>query len=109
VASLLGVTRQAVEDRRRRGRLLAVTDERGGRHYPAVQFDPVTGRMLPGLEAALAALRIDDGWMRLDALLAPMPAPDGTPARVIDRLRDGDAAERARLLAALGAWGDQGA
>ncbi len=109
VATLLGVTRQAVEDRRRRGRLLAVTDERGGWHYPAVQFDPATGGVLPELEAALGALRVDDGWMRLDALLAPAVAPDGTPARVIDRLRDGDAAERTRLLAALGAWGDQGA
>jgi hypothetical protein len=62
-AGALGLTRQAIDKRRRAGRLLAVSLGRRGYRYPAFQF--VRGGVLPGLEAVLAALRPHDPWMQL--------------------------------------------
>ena len=63
VAELLGLTRQAVDKRRRAGRLLALAFGKRGHRYPAFQF--VEGRLLPGLEQVLAALKAHDPWTQL--------------------------------------------
>lgn len=55
VASLLGVgTRQAVSDRVKRGRLLALPAGERGLGYPAFQFAP-TGETYPGVAVVLDA------------------------------------------------------
>jgi biotin operon repressor len=63
VAALLGISRQAVDKRRRQGRLIGLTQGRRGYAYPAWQFEG--GRTLANLERVLDALRAHDPWMQL--------------------------------------------
>lgn len=92
-AELLGVTRQAIDKRRRSGRLLAVSTGRRGYAFPVWQFDEQHGT-LPGVERIFAALREHDPWMQLSFMLNPNPGlKERTP---VQALRDGelDAVER---------------
>jgi hypothetical protein len=86
VAQLLGLTRDAVDKRRKRERLVAVDLGRHGWRYPAFQF---TGnRLLVGLEEALEALRPEDGWVALSFFLEEAEELGGrTPA---EALADGE-------------------
>lgn len=60
VAKILGITRQAVDKRRRAGRLLALQTGRRGYAYPLWQF--TADGVLAGFEETLAALRHHDPW-----------------------------------------------
>jgi hypothetical protein len=60
VAQILGLTRQAVDLRRRKGRLVGLQRERRGYLYPAWQF--LDGGLVPGLEDVLAALDGPGPW-----------------------------------------------
>ncbi|HEU0051617.1 MAG TPA: hypothetical protein VFQ39_00525, partial [Longimicrobium sp.] len=53
VGKLLGITRQAVDKRRRNGRLLAVRNAHGDHVYPIRQF--ADGAVVPGLDRFLSA------------------------------------------------------
>jgi hypothetical protein len=78
VATALRITRQAVDKRRKQGRLLAVEFGRKGFRYPAWQFS------LSNLEPVLAALRGRDGWEQLTFLLNPNTLlDDRTPLEVL--------------------------
>jgi len=68
VAEALGITRQAVDKRRRRGKLLAVPSGTGDYLYPRLQFTPEG--VLPGLDRSLSAFRVANPWTQLSALLA---------------------------------------
>jgi hypothetical protein len=72
VARLLGITRQAVDKRRLRQRLLAVPSGSGDYLYPACQFDDDS--VLKGFEEVLTAFSIEDPWTRLSALVSKSPA-----------------------------------
>jgi hypothetical protein len=74
VASLLGITRAAVDKRRSVGKALAVR-VRGDWHYPACQFRD--GDVLPGIPEVLAGMSDTSGWSVLDFLLAEDDALDG--------------------------------
>lgn len=63
VASLLGISRQAVDKRRKKGQLLAVSLGKRGYYYPLCQF--YRGQILPGLEPVLTALADSDPWTHL--------------------------------------------
>jgi hypothetical protein len=63
VASLLNVTRQAVDKRRKKGQLLGVSLGRRGYLYPIWQF--LDGKVLAGLERVLAQLSEYDPWTQL--------------------------------------------
>lgn len=66
VAGILGITRQAVNKKRRAHRLIAVSH--GHEHvYPAAQF--LDGMLVPGLARALDVMPVRDPWMRLEWLL----------------------------------------
>lgn len=82
VAELLGLTRDAVDKRRKRGRLVAVDLGRHGWRYPAFQF---TGEgLLGGLEEALEALEPEDGWVALSFFLEEAEELGGeTPAEAL--------------------------
>ena len=67
-AALLGVSRQAVGQRRAAGRLLGVEGPRGYL-YPAWQF--ADRGMLPGFEDTLRTLRGEDTWSILTFFLEP--------------------------------------
>lgn len=66
---VLGITRQAVNQRRQAGKLLALQVGRHGYSYPAWQLTE-TGT-LPGLEDVLTALEGHDPWMQARFFLTP--------------------------------------
>jgi hypothetical protein len=63
VGEILRISRQAVDKRRREGRLVGLTQGRRGYAYPAWQFE--NGRTLPRLEDALEVLQQHDPWMQM--------------------------------------------
>ena len=78
VAQYLGISRQAVDKRRRNGKLLAVSLGKRGYHYPAFQL--VDGTVLEGLDRVLAALAEFDAWTQLMFLRTGDPRlEDKTP------------------------------
>ena len=101
VASLLGISRQAVDKRRRAGQLLGLAADRRGYAYPAWQFTPAG--VLSGLPEVLAAFPVSSPWMQAAWFLNPNLYLDG--ARPLDELRSGrsDAVRRAAA-----AFGEQG-
>ncbi|MGI8873076.1 MAG: hypothetical protein ACR2KP_01860 [Egibacteraceae bacterium] len=97
VAAVLGgVSRQAVADRRARGRLLGLRTSDGVWVYPAFQFTGST--VLPGLTDLLGCFDGDsvDGWTLTSWLRSPRAGLDGRS--VLDLLAEGDV-ERAVALA----------
>jgi hypothetical protein len=86
VAELLGISRQAVDKRRKAGQLLAVSLPRRGLQYPAWQFTEM-GATVEGLVEVLAILRAHDAWAQARFFVAGNDRLEG--ARPIDRLREG--------------------
>jgi hypothetical protein len=85
-AGTLGVSRQAIDNRRKRGGLLAVQLGRRGFRYPAWQF--TADGVLPGLKETLAALGDLGPWVQLAFLLNDNAWLDGR--RPLDALRAGE-------------------
>lgn len=102
VATILGVSRQAVAKRRRAGHLLGVTTGRYAYVYPAWQF--TADGTLPGLEDVLDALREEDAWMQLAFFLNPSLRLGG--GRPLDALRQGNVGD---VVCAAHSFGEQGA
>jgi len=75
-ASHLGIKRQAVDKRRKAGRLIGLGMGRRGYVYPAWQFS--REGTLPGLEEVLGELRKRDPWMQVIFMLTPSRRLDGT-------------------------------
>ncbi|HYZ33463.1 MAG TPA: hypothetical protein VE684_14430 [Crenalkalicoccus sp.] len=93
VATLLGITRAAVDKRRSVGKTLAVR-VRGDWHYPAAQFRD--GEVLPGIPEVLAHMPDASGWAILSFLLAEESALGGrTP---LAALRTGELKPVLRLV-----------
>jgi hypothetical protein len=103
VADLLGISRQAVDKRRKAGQLFAVALPRRGLLYPAWQFAE-TGTTLAGLVEVLAALRGHDGWAQARFFVTSSDRLEGK--RPLDQLREG-ALET--VLVAARAFGVHGA
>jgi hypothetical protein len=102
VASHLGITRQAVDKRRKRDSLLAV-ESGGGFLYPVCQF--VETGVLAGLPEVLQAIDSPSGWTRLSLLLSETLT--GPPGRtLLDAVR---ARDLTSALHAASTWGEQGA
>lgn len=101
VAHILGITRQAVDKRRKNGRLIGLAHGRAFR-YPAWQFREHA--TLPGLERALLALGGETPWAQMVFFLGESPRLEGK--RPIDALRRGAVTD---VLEAVGLFGEQGA
>jgi hypothetical protein len=102
VARLLGMSRQAVDERRKRGKLIGLTRGKRGYAYPAWQFDD--GAALLGLEKILDVLRGHDPWMQSTFMLNRNERLDGkSPVEV---LRHG---EIESVQEAARAFGEHGA
>ena len=102
-AELLGITPQAVDKRRRTGKLLALPVGRAYLYplYPVWQFDEGgRGGVLGGLEEVLGSFGVEDAWMRASFFLRENGRLD--EKRPLDALRDGEieSVERAARL-----WG----
>jgi hypothetical protein len=100
--AILGVTRQAIDNRRKRGSLLAVQLGRRGYRYPAWQF--TSDGMLPGLDRTLKALADSSPWIQLAFLLNDNAWLDDR--RPLDALRQG---EVDATVAAARQYGEQSA
>lgn len=89
VAQVLGgITRQAIEDRRRRHRIVALRTADGGWVYPAFQFGD-DNRIVPGLPKVLATLSktgLSD-WTVASMLVARQP--ELGRRSIVEHLRDG--------------------
>ena len=101
VARQLGITRQAVDKRRRSGELLALPVARHRYAYPAWQFLGVN--VLPGLEDVLVAFSIQDPWTQAAFFLGENTLLAGE--RPLDVLRRGDVEPVRRAAWALGEQG----
>ena len=71
---VLGITRQAVDKRRRANTLLAFREGSDWR-YPACQFDQ--GDVIPGIPDVVRGLAKGGPWAALDFLLSPDTALEG--------------------------------
>lgn len=103
LGELLGITRQAVDKRRRAGKLLAIAVNGRGLRYPAWQVH--SGQLLGGLEDVLAALEPDSPLMHIQFFLSGNYALEGK--RPLDLLRRGqrlkDVLRAAKVLDTHGA------
>lgn len=102
VAKLLSISRQAVDKRRRSGRLLGVTRGRRGYAYPAWQFSE--HGTLADLEPVLKVLRHHDPWMQIAFMLNANTRLDGSTPLSELRKRRTDA-----VLEAAHSYGEHGA
>lgn len=104
MAAALGITRQAVDQRRRRGRILGLTFGRRGYRYPSWQLGEEG--IQPGLDVVLADLDANDHdpWMRLAFLLNPNSRLDGETPLATLRRGDVDQVRRAARM-----YGEHGA
>jgi len=84
-AKHLGLTRQAVDKRRKANKLIGLAVGRHGYLYPSWQFD--RSGTLPGLEDVLHELRRQDPWSQLIFMLSPNYRLDG--ASPLEQLRKG--------------------
>jgi hypothetical protein len=83
VARMLGVTRQAVHGRYRRGSILGLPQGDTEILYPACQFTH-DGQVVSGLAEVLAAFGVQNPWTQLAVLMAPSPAAGGgTPLQAL--------------------------
>lgn len=86
-AQLLGVSRQAIDKRRRAGKIIGVSTGKRGFRYPVWQFDAAApSGILVGLEEVLADLTTLEEWDRAEFLLTERV--DLGDRRVLDALRD---------------------
>lgn len=90
VAAMLGITRQAVEKRRKAGKLIALSLGKRGFAYPRWQFD-AQGHVLAGLEETLCDVSERDGWTQAIFMLRPNTRLEYH--RPLDELRQGNLAE----------------
>lgn len=82
VAQLLGISRQAVDKRRSKGKILAVSLGKRGYFYPLWQFR--AGEVLAGFDRVLAALSKFDGWTQLMFMkTGDLRLEDRTPLEVL--------------------------
>lgn len=86
VAEHLGISRQAVDKRRRSGKLIGLDIGRHGHAYPAWQLED--RGVVRGLDAVLGAMLVRDPWLQAAFFLSGDPRLHGdTP---LERLRRGD-------------------
>ncbi len=105
MGELLSITRQAVDQRRKEGKLLAL--QPGGRayRYPVWQVDD--DGTLNGLKEVLDILEEQDPWMSMQFFLRENPRLQNR--RPLDVLREGTEAGLQRVREAATSYGDQGA
>jgi hypothetical protein len=96
VGQILGITRQAVDKRRRAGTLLTVQEGSAWR-YPACQF--ADGKVMAGIPEVVRGFSSASPWVKLDFLLTPDTVLAGRTA--LEALKAGDRDEVVRLVHGL--------
>jgi len=103
VGRMLGITPQAVQQRRMRNRLLAVPLASGEWGFPACQF--TAGGVPSSLPRVLAAFGSDNAWVRLSILLSREPLLGDV--RLIDLVVRGERLDEVEAI--VRSYGTQGA
>ena len=93
-----GMGARAVDERRRKGRLLALPADGGVYRYPVWQVEG--GAVIGGFEGVLGALGVEDPWMRAAFFLSGDVRLGGE--RPLDRLKRGDVRAVGRAASAYG-------
>ena len=106
LAEALGVSRQAIDKRRKTGTLLAVPRPSGDWAFPRAQFGPDLSP-LPGMTEVLRAFRIKDPWMQLSELLTPDEDLGGRS--ILEVLRQEGRSALPAVLRAAGSVGEHAA
>lgn len=102
VAKILGITRQAVDKRRRANKLIGISRGKHAYLYPIWQFNSQS--VIKDLEAVLAELKNYDPWMQIAFMLEPNLRLDGkTP------LQELQSNNSEQVLSAIRVFGEQGA
>ena len=101
MADLLGITRQAVDKRRKNGTLLAIPTGSNDWRYPRWQLHDQ--QILPGFDRVMKAFEGRGSWTRFHFLLSPNERLDGQ--RPLDALRSGNID---KVVEAIVAQGEQG-
>lgn len=96
-----GISAQAVDKRRRKGRLLALPVGKGANRYPVWQVEG--GVVIKGFEDVLAVFGVEDPWMRAAFFLSGDARLDGE--RPLERLKRGDVEAVKEAAAAYGVHG----
>ena len=96
-----GISAQAVDKRRKKGRLLALPVGKGSYRYPVWQVHG--GSVVEGFEDVMGELGVGDPWMRATFFLSGDSRLGGE--RPLDRLRWGDVEAVRRAAAAYGVHG----
>ncbi len=102
IADLLGISRQAVDKRRKKGTLLAVPSGSNDWRYPRWQI--LEGRVIPGFEQVMSAFEATGPWTRLQFFLSANERLEDR--RPLDALRH---AEIEPVIEAAAAHGEHGA
>ena len=83
IAEMLGISRQAINQRRQRGKLIGLPRGKGKYIYPLWQFTD-TGKTLVGLETVLKQLSEVDPWTQITFFLNPnLRLNNKTPLEVL--------------------------
>jgi hypothetical protein len=101
-AEMLGISRQAVDKRRRSGKIIGLPTGKNRFVYPAWQF--TTGDTLSGLETSLQHLSVQDPWMQTAFMLNGNLRLDGMSP--VEALRQGKVKE---VAIAAQMYGEEGA
>ncbi len=102
VAKYLGLTRQAVDKRRKANKLIGLAVGRHGYLYPSWQFS--RNGTVPGLESVLGPLHRHDPWSQVIFMLSPNDRLDGvTPLEALRKAQT----EEVKIAASL--FGEHGA
>jgi hypothetical protein len=101
LAKALGITRQAVDKRRRAGKLIGLNTGRRGYAYPAWQLG--TNGVLAGFPETLADLSVRDPWMQAAFFVSGDPRLGG--ATPLDELRRGNIGAVRRAARGFGEHG----
>jgi biotin operon repressor len=104
VAKILGISRQAMDKRRKQGQLIGLTQGKRGYAYPACQFEG--GRTRAHLEKVLKALRSHDPWMQLAFFVNGNDRLNGKSP--LELLRIAGAGELDPIFQAAASYGEHG-
>ena len=105
VAERTGMSRQTVNNWRRKGQIIALARGRRDFVFPACQF--AEDRLMPGLDRVLAASALRHPLSQLEMLLAPSARMDGESPLAL--LRAGRVDDAVAVAAASGSPGDDAA
>jgi hypothetical protein len=102
VAKYLGLTRQAVDKRRKANKLIGLAVGRHGYLYPSWQFSQ--DGTVPGLEDVLGVLHRHEPWSQVIFMLSPNDRLDGvTPLEALRKRQTEDVKIAASLFGEHGA------